>query len=89
MEVAVVIYGLLAAWCPWPRAWWKYDFAFITNGSFTSAIGPCVLVLGLILAKLYKGFPVSCAFASMTIALLITVAGVLDDPRLILPTLRR
>jgi len=88
MWVAVDIYGFLAVWSPWPRMWWKYHFTLIEVSSFAIAIAPCVIVLGVLLANPFKRFPVSSAFASTTISFLIAVASTLNDPQLVVPTLR-
>ena len=79
--VSVALYGFLAAWSPFPQRWWIHHMPWVTFGSVALTVLPCVVIIGLILSKVYKQFPVTSAFVSMTIALLVAFAIPFRDPR--------
>jgi hypothetical protein len=88
MWAATLIYGLLQFWSLGHPLWWKFSPSLVDTASEIAAFGPCLLLLGFLLTKLYRGFSVTSAFASMAIALLLTVADSLDEPQLILSMVR-
>jgi hypothetical protein len=81
LGASVFFYGFLAAWSPFPQTWWIHHMSWVTFASVALTVVPCVVVLGLILSKVYKQYPVRSAFVSTTIALLVAFAGSFTDPQ--------
>ena len=78
---SVALYGLLAVWSPFPRTWWIHHMSWVTVGSITLTVLPCIVVLGVTLSKVYRQRAVTCALASSTIALLVAFASSWGEPQ--------
>ena len=85
---SVTLYGLLAAWAPWPVEWWRHHPQAVFLGSKVIALTPGVFILGFLLDKLFKVRPVLNAVVSMALTLLVACADTFRTPELIGPMIR-
>jgi hypothetical protein len=88
MWVSVLLFGILAVRSPFPITWWKTHPYLVILGSEAIAYLPCVLLLGVILGKMFDASPVRNSLLVTAIALAVAFAGSLDDPKVLLATLR-
>ena len=80
MGLAAWLFGQLAIYSPFSWVLWKFQGPLVIYGSEFISIVPIALVLSVILWRLFSSRRVLNAFFSVSIALLVGLAGALDDP---------
>ena len=80
MALAVWEFGLLAIHSPFPLGMLIDHGALVTYASELICFVPIALLLGVIFWRLFSSRPVVDSFLSGMIALLVSFAGVWDDP---------
>src|ERR1700722_16955986 len=87
MWLGGVVFGLLAAWSPFPLELWRSHGFLVTRLSALIAVVPLVFLLGFIFRGLFASSRVLNAFLSMLIAFLAAYAGTVLKPQAILSDL--
>ena len=74
MWLSVTVYGLLVAYLPIPRHWWKDHAVAIGYGTEILAFVPFVILIAFVSSRLFPRNAVASSFACILVVLVATLA---------------